>query len=373
MTPAIRLTDDDDELLSAYVDGELSEPERTRLEARLGSEPALRAALDDLRATVQILRTAPQVAPPRNFTLDPARHQRRVAWWADFRSMQLIGALGAIASVLLIALGVLTTTLSPGQPALAPALVGNGVAMQTTAGATSLPTNEQQAKTLDKSKDSTQTAQSRESFAATAAPTSVALVPTMTPPPTATPQPTMAAMLPAPASPSPALALGAAAPTQTATRTSAKAGVAQSGGAGAAPPLPQPTSSSVQSNAAVSEGAQSAPQPGIAATPSRRSAAADNVAAVPTSAPLPTATQTSTVTALPTASPTITASDTEIARTATSVPQTAISAAPTLPAAATGRNAQSLIAGPQFVLIVGIVLLVFSIMLLGIAWMRSRL
>ena len=62
----------DDVSLSAYIDGELSPQERTRLEARLASDPALQAQLDELRRTVALLHEMPPVDAPRNFMLTPA-------------------------------------------------------------------------------------------------------------------------------------------------------------------------------------------------------------------------------------------------------------------------------------------------------------
>ena len=58
-----------DELLSAYLDGMLSERERERLEARLSEDPALRAELRAMHHTVSLLHELPQVAAPRNFIL----------------------------------------------------------------------------------------------------------------------------------------------------------------------------------------------------------------------------------------------------------------------------------------------------------------
>jgi hypothetical protein len=82
-----------DELLSAYLDGELSADERARLEAQLAADPGLRAELDALRHTVALVRDLPSVSVPRNFILPrdvaarpgPARHARpRLAWAAPF-------------------------------------------------------------------------------------------------------------------------------------------------------------------------------------------------------------------------------------------------------------------------------------------------
>lgn len=51
----------DDELLSSFIDGELTGDDVTRLDGRLATEPALRARLEDLRAAAAL--TATPVAP----------------------------------------------------------------------------------------------------------------------------------------------------------------------------------------------------------------------------------------------------------------------------------------------------------------------
>ncbi len=66
-TPSFR----DVEQLSAFLDGQLSQAEKTRLEARIRSDPALAAALADLRQSRAILRRTPKRRVPRNFTLTP--------------------------------------------------------------------------------------------------------------------------------------------------------------------------------------------------------------------------------------------------------------------------------------------------------------
>ncbi len=59
------------EQLSAFLDGELDQAGRARLNARLARDPGLRAALEDLRQTRLLLRRTPQRRAPRNFTLTP--------------------------------------------------------------------------------------------------------------------------------------------------------------------------------------------------------------------------------------------------------------------------------------------------------------
>lgn len=100
------LPDRDLELLSAYIDGELDDRDRVDFERRLAGDAPLRDALAELRATVALVRELPRLKAPRSFALDPAIHQRRAPWWkrlfATGTVLQLSGALGAAASVVLI-------------------------------------------------------------------------------------------------------------------------------------------------------------------------------------------------------------------------------------------------------------------------------
>ncbi|HMO59781.1 MAG TPA: zf-HC2 domain-containing protein, partial [Roseiflexaceae bacterium] len=66
-----QLNDDDIELLSAYIDNELSAADRARLEVRLQAEPLLRTTLAELQTTVTALQSLETLGPPRSFTLDP--------------------------------------------------------------------------------------------------------------------------------------------------------------------------------------------------------------------------------------------------------------------------------------------------------------
>ena len=66
------LNGNDLELLSAYLDGALSDEERAALEARLQSDAALRRELDRLRATVALIKTLPTLSTPRPTDADAA-------------------------------------------------------------------------------------------------------------------------------------------------------------------------------------------------------------------------------------------------------------------------------------------------------------
>lgn len=59
------------ELLSAYLDQELSPKDQARIEARLQSSPELRSILGELHQNRAALRSLPRLRAPRNFTLSP--------------------------------------------------------------------------------------------------------------------------------------------------------------------------------------------------------------------------------------------------------------------------------------------------------------
>jgi hypothetical protein len=71
------ISDDDVELLSAYIDNQLSAAERLTFERRLDREPHLRRELAELRATATLLRELPDISPSRSFTLDLAALPRQ--------------------------------------------------------------------------------------------------------------------------------------------------------------------------------------------------------------------------------------------------------------------------------------------------------
>ena len=59
------------ELLSSYLDGQLSPSDSARLEARISSDPGLRSVFNDLRSARSLLRQLPMRKAPRNFRLTP--------------------------------------------------------------------------------------------------------------------------------------------------------------------------------------------------------------------------------------------------------------------------------------------------------------
>jgi anti-sigma factor RsiW len=66
------MTEQDFDLLSAYLDGDLSDADRAALEARLAAEPELRRELEALRQTVALVRSLPAMKAPRSYALNAA-------------------------------------------------------------------------------------------------------------------------------------------------------------------------------------------------------------------------------------------------------------------------------------------------------------
>lgn len=85
------------ELLSAYIDDEVSGDERALVEEHLATCSSCAQDLTTLRQTVTLLGQLPQVAAPRPFTLResdvrPVRDTARRAWWRLPWAQGLIGA-----------------------------------------------------------------------------------------------------------------------------------------------------------------------------------------------------------------------------------------------------------------------------------------
>lgn len=96
------VTDRDYEQLSAYLDGELADHERTTLEGRLQSDPALQRELQSLRQTVTLIQGLPDLPAPRNFTLDADVARRPTL---PFPLTLTFSALSTAAAVLLFVFG----------------------------------------------------------------------------------------------------------------------------------------------------------------------------------------------------------------------------------------------------------------------------
>jgi len=98
-----QLSTRDLELISAYIDGELSAREIARLLSRLDREPGLKQALAEMKAVVQQMGSLPEAPLPRSFTLTPETAGIRSRPRA-YPVFQLATALAAIAFVALVGL-----------------------------------------------------------------------------------------------------------------------------------------------------------------------------------------------------------------------------------------------------------------------------
>lgn len=95
------------ELLSAYIDDEVSADERALVEAHLTTCTACARDLSTLRQTVALLEGLPQAAAPRPFTLResdvwPARNTTRPAWWRLPWAQGLVGAAAVLLCVVVV-------------------------------------------------------------------------------------------------------------------------------------------------------------------------------------------------------------------------------------------------------------------------------
>ncbi len=111
------------EQFSAYLDGQLSAAEKSKLEEQIKSHPDWRLALDELASTRAILRRAPRYRAPRNFTISPevARQYARKTWLPSFVSFRLSSAVAALSIIIVMILQFLPSGGLTSQVAMAPA------------------------------------------------------------------------------------------------------------------------------------------------------------------------------------------------------------------------------------------------------------
>ena len=115
----------DEELISAYVDGRMSEPERAAFEARLQADAALRRQVAVTRLLVDQSRQVESVPAPKNFILpqdfgratQPATPSKRFDWRLLFFRFGSMAA--ATVFVFAVAFEALRVT-PPATPAAAP-------------------------------------------------------------------------------------------------------------------------------------------------------------------------------------------------------------------------------------------------------------
>lgn len=98
----MKISTEDWILLSVYLDGELSDSKATRLEQRLETEKSLAATYEQIKNTRTLLRRAPKIRAPRDFTLasQMVGQQHAESFWRGFNLFRLASA---AATLLLVA------------------------------------------------------------------------------------------------------------------------------------------------------------------------------------------------------------------------------------------------------------------------------
>jgi hypothetical protein len=119
-----------DELLSAYLDGDLTAQQQRDIEARLVGDPGLREALDGMRLVRDTLTTLEVVRAPRSFAIPvpdtASSHRPRFAWF------DVSARVGAMAAAVLFAV-LLTGDLTGSSSSDTPTTLDSTESFQTTA------------------------------------------------------------------------------------------------------------------------------------------------------------------------------------------------------------------------------------------------
>jgi hypothetical protein len=100
---AIRISERDLEAISAYLDGQLSQREQSRLEARLQTDRDLRLAFEQMRRTRAVLRSLPAMRAPRNYVLTPQMVKARRTPPPSYPVLRLASVLATLLFVLVMA------------------------------------------------------------------------------------------------------------------------------------------------------------------------------------------------------------------------------------------------------------------------------
>lgn len=107
------------ELIHAYVDGELSAPERRDFERELNSDADLRAEIEQLRGLKASMRSLPRRRVPRSFALDPARFGKPAPnrMGQAYPLLRTATAVAALMFIVALGFGVLTQGMTGGDTA----------------------------------------------------------------------------------------------------------------------------------------------------------------------------------------------------------------------------------------------------------------
>jgi anti-sigma factor RsiW len=104
------------ELLSAYLDGQLSSSESARLESRLKSDPEFASVMDDLHTARGYLRYLPQRRAPRNFSLTRKMVGLNPPLPRAYPTFRWVTALASLLFFLTYGLNILTPQFASAQP-----------------------------------------------------------------------------------------------------------------------------------------------------------------------------------------------------------------------------------------------------------------
>jgi anti-sigma factor RsiW len=107
----------DIELLSSYLDGQLKPSDSARLEARIASDPGLRAVLNDLRSARGLLRQLPMRRAPRNFTLTPKMVGKNPPLPRSYTAFRFVTALASLMLFFTLGINFLAPQLASQSPA----------------------------------------------------------------------------------------------------------------------------------------------------------------------------------------------------------------------------------------------------------------
>ncbi|MBA4384507.1 MAG: hypothetical protein C0410_07205 [Anaerolinea sp.] len=100
---SMTLTQKDWLLISAFLDGRLSDVENTALKTRLDSDADFKSAFHEIQYTRRLLRSLPPKRAPRNFTLSAEYAKKRSLKWGLNRFFGWVSAASAVAVMAIFA------------------------------------------------------------------------------------------------------------------------------------------------------------------------------------------------------------------------------------------------------------------------------
>jgi anti-sigma-K factor RskA len=96
----------DEQLLSDYLDGQISARDTVAITKRLNDDEALRKTISDLRRLKVVLKSAPRYRVPRNFMLTPemvkGQTKRRTGFWLPVMRLSTAAAVFLLAAVFVL-------------------------------------------------------------------------------------------------------------------------------------------------------------------------------------------------------------------------------------------------------------------------------